>query len=222
MPIAEPEKPKTPVYKSACGETEHHPEADLCEQRRMAKAAIQTMIWTKWQAIGGWLGLAAVLGTLIYTALGTRAATRAAEAAENTLEDMQDTSQRELRAYVFVESAFINNAINARPNPGELQVPISDARVTHPNEGPLAVLHLKNFGRTPAHDVVHLSAMFVREFPLVGDLPPLNRGPFTTRAMLAPENTSMRAVRRNPNVALVLRKQMPFSEGRLRSTSTGG
>jgi hypothetical protein len=139
---------------------------------------------------------------LIYTALGTRAATRAAEAAENTLEDMQDTSQRELRAYVFVESAFINNAINARPNPGELQVPISDARVTHPNEGPLAVLHLKNFGRTPAHDVVHLSAMFVREFPLVGDLPPLNRGPFTTRAMLAPENTSMRAVRRSPNVAL--------------------
>jgi hypothetical protein len=55
VPIAEPEKPKTPVYKSACGETEHHPEADLCEQRRMAKAAIQTMIWTKWQAIGGWL-----------------------------------------------------------------------------------------------------------------------------------------------------------------------
>src|SRR5215203_3803159 len=151
---------------------------------RESKPAAKAGAGAVQSSISGWLGLAAVLGTLIYTALGTRAATRAAEAAENTLEDMQDTSQRELRAYVFVESAFINNAINARPNPGELQVPISDARVTHPNEGPLAVLHLKNFGRTPAHDVVHLSAMFVREFPLADTIPGRVRRPPLGRVSL--------------------------------------
>lgn len=63
-------------YKINCERPDGHDAADLCEQRRMAQAAEDSVYWARVQALIGFVGFVGVLVTLIFTGLGTRAASQ--------------------------------------------------------------------------------------------------------------------------------------------------
>jgi len=69
-----------------------------------------------------------------------------AEVARGTLKTMQDTAERQLRAYVFVESAQVVNVIDGTGSP--------EAHVT-----------IKNYGQTPAYELVNFSGFAIDEYP---------------------------------------------------------
>jgi hypothetical protein len=90
-------------------------------------------------------------------------AKRSADIAEKTVQTMQDTAQRELRAYVFV----------------------TDLSFDFESTEPVAVVRFENRGKTPAYDCVHTYMTEFREYPLLSPLPePVNR--FVGRGSLAP------------------------------------
>ena len=67
---------ETDYYKISCTKPQDHDAADLCEQRRMAQAAEDSVWWARVQAWLGGLGFAGILITLIFSGLGTRVAAR--------------------------------------------------------------------------------------------------------------------------------------------------
>lgn len=90
QPIAEPD-----YYKIACEAPKDHDAADLCEQRRMAKAAEESVWWARLQTWLGGFGLIGVVITLAFTAVATKAASRSARTAERALTDLE-------RPFVYV------------------------------------------------------------------------------------------------------------------------
>ncbi len=64
------------TIKASCERPNDHDAADLCEQRRMAQAAEDSVWWSRVQAWLGGLGFAGILVTLVFSGLGTRAAAR--------------------------------------------------------------------------------------------------------------------------------------------------
>lgn len=81
--------------KTECGKAQSHDEADLCEQRKMAKAAKQTVTLNKIQVWIGAAGLIALLVTIAITFRATNAAVKSANTAE-------DAFRRLERPYLFV------------------------------------------------------------------------------------------------------------------------
>jgi hypothetical protein len=73
-----------------------------------------------------------------------------AEVARDTLKTMQDTAERQLRAYVGVSDASIHKVETGAPE---------------------AIVHIKNFGQTPAYDVRAWIHMWIAEHPLSEVLP---------------------------------------------------
>jgi hypothetical protein len=69
-----------------------------------------------------------------------------AEVARGTLKTMQDTAERQLRAYVFVERAQIVNLIDGIGRP--------EAHVV-----------IKNYGQTPAYELVNIIGLAIDEYP---------------------------------------------------------
>jgi hypothetical protein len=97
QPILDPD-----YYKISCDRPENHDAADLCEQRRMAQAAEDSVWWSAFQtklAIGGTI---LVILSLIFTGWAAIAAGRAAKAAEASVAVASETARRQLRAYVGV------------------------------------------------------------------------------------------------------------------------
>lgn len=114
--------------------------------------------------------------------------------AENMKKLMADQTvfwKSQMRAYVFLESGFIVNV--ADPPSGYVKSPNApiDGHLFARDRGPMVTVRIKNSGHTPAHDVVHIMMVVVREFPLAAyplptlvpsnseymtkfDLPPLN------------------------------------------------
>jgi hypothetical protein len=89
-----------------------------------------------------------------------------------TLKHMQESSERELRAYVIAESGTIFNVADPVPLfPGQKFEPPSEARITNLAVGPGVRIQIKNAGQTPAYDVAHWCRMIFREFPLNSVLP---------------------------------------------------
>jgi hypothetical protein len=89
---------------------------------------------------------------------------------ERQLAAMRESSERQLRAYVLPE---IGNVVNvAAPLRTSGSYTPTDARVTHPDWGPVASIHIKNTGQTPAFKVSHWGSMVFQEYPLKSDLPP--------------------------------------------------
>jgi hypothetical protein len=95
------------------------------------------------------VGLTGVLGFLAFLQL--LAFIVQARVASRTVNTMADTAQKELRAYVFIESASIGNtAIGQNPKPG---------------------FTIKNFGKTPAYEVsILLGYGFGDSFEKLGKL----------------------------------------------------
>jgi hypothetical protein len=69
-----------------------------------------------------------------------------AEVARDTLKTMQDTAERQLRAYVFVESAQVINVVDGSGSP--------EAHVV-----------IKNYGQTPAYELVNVSGFAMDQYP---------------------------------------------------------
>jgi len=65
--------------------------------------------------------------------------------ARDTLQTMQDTAERQLRAYVGVSEASIHKVETGAPE---------------------AIVSIKNFGQTPAYDVQAWIHMWIAEYPL--------------------------------------------------------
>jgi Glycosyl transferase family group 2 len=102
-PIVEPQVAQPDYYKTSCETPKDHDAADLCEQRRMAKAAEDAVWWARAQTILGVLGFGVVIATLVFTAVATRAASRAAKAAEE--------------AIIIENRPWIKFAVNINGNP---------------------------------------------------------------------------------------------------------
>jgi hypothetical protein len=98
------------------------------------------------------------------------AAKEAADVAKESLNLSRENAQTELRAYLVVATAGIYNVADP-PNPvPQGQQPPPGAR-TLPDRGPIALVTIVNAGKTPANDVIHWGAVYLREYPLVEPLP---------------------------------------------------
>jgi hypothetical protein len=98
---ASAQKQQTPsdpgYYTVNCDRPKDHEAADLCEQRRQAQAAEDSVWWTR-------VGFFAVVASLFFTGWAAFAAMRAAKAADKSVNITSQTSQTELRAYLFVKN----------------------------------------------------------------------------------------------------------------------
>lgn len=88
--------------KTDCNKPQNHDEADLCEQRRMAKAAEDTVALNKIQIGLGIAGAILLILTLIYSRRAAEAASEAAKAATSQAQAAQDTLTKIQRPHVFI------------------------------------------------------------------------------------------------------------------------
>jgi hypothetical protein len=117
------------------------------------------------EGVATW-ALILTLGAIVWQAVEVR---RSVNVAIGTLNHTRESSERQLRAYVLTELGNIVNVATPLRNSGSYTP--TEARVTHPDWGPVAGMHIKNTGQTPAFKVVHWGNILFREFPLKSDLP---------------------------------------------------
>lgn len=124
-PAPPSESRRAPVYQPDCERPKDRDEADLCEQRRMAEAAIDTANWAKKQFWATVWEIVALVGTIAVAVFAVFAAFSA-----NRIS--RESAERQLRAYVCVMNTKISR---------------ENDRVIH------AVVYMKNSGQTPARNV---------------------------------------------------------------------
>lgn len=103
------------------------------------------------------------------------------------VERQRSYAEMQLRAHVFVEFGNIGNVAN--PLPGLLNIPTPNpAAINFQNSGPFIYLQIKNFGHTPAYDVIHWGNAHFDRLPLVSPLPKRQRFPGMqmTKNMIGP------------------------------------
>ena len=124
---------ETNAYDPGCPYPKNREDADLCEQRRMAKAAEEAQAL----AASQWLWYVAQAGATIAAALAAAyaawVASKAADAAQATVSTMQENAERELRAYV-----------------GMFKLDISALAV---DQQTAVFVRVRNFGQTPAYEL---------------------------------------------------------------------
>lgn len=126
--IPKDEQPKPAKYRSPCGDTDDDRQADLCEQQRMSSAAESAANYAFLQLIFGIIGLAFVVAGLLFAGIAAFAARDAAKTAEAALTISRETSENQIRPYVYVSNAqFIWDQLGAR-----------------------AIIECSNSGQTPA------------------------------------------------------------------------
>jgi hypothetical protein len=81
--VAKDDKSKPAKYRSPCGDTDEHSQADLCEQQRMSSAAESAAYYAFLQLIFGAIGLVFVVASLVFAGIAAFAARDAANAATN-------------------------------------------------------------------------------------------------------------------------------------------
>jgi hypothetical protein len=133
---------ETKIYRSPCGDTKDHDQADLCEQQRMSAAAERAADYAYWQLWVGTIGLPLIVGSLLFAAIAAFAARDAAIAARDQARLTEQTAERQLRAYISVGVARPALTISAIPE---------------------ARLRVQNNAQTPAYDVWHWTAGKVLE-----------------------------------------------------------
>jgi hypothetical protein len=105
VPVAEQQKTERAPYDPHCDSPKDREDSDLCEQRRMSKAAEEAAWWAAFQSKLGVAGFAAVLASLFFTGWAAHAAGRAARAAEDSLKTSRESSEDQIRPYVHVSNA---------------------------------------------------------------------------------------------------------------------
>ncbi len=143
--VPEQKQPELAGYQASCDKPKNREDADLCEQRRMAQAAEDSVWWARFQTLLGIFGFGAVLVSLIFTGWAAIAASRAAKAAEVSVGVASLTAQRQLRAYICTISSHVRN--------------LGMHKVVQ------AHIVAKNAGQTPAYAVGGLIGIGLDEFP---------------------------------------------------------
>lgn len=131
--------------------------------------------WVLWAAntllaVAAVIGIAVAYKTLTATKAAAEAAKASADVATATLAEMKDTTERQLRAYVCVNSAMMKFRA---PNVPEAQV------------------HFKNCGQTPAHNVRGWIHTWYGPYPLGEPLPTAPDDLRKGNETLAPGRTSV-------------------------------
>jgi hypothetical protein len=145
----------------------------------------QYMPW--WYVLVAWpegITVWAIVLTLAAIAYQAREMTRATSVMDNQLIHMRESSERELRAYVLPELGNIVNV--AAPVRTSGSYTPTEARVTHPDWGPVIAMQIKNTGQTPAFKVVHWGNTLFREYPLKSDLPGPDEGMAKITSVIGP------------------------------------
>lgn len=187
--VSEHGKQSRRTFIANCTSPLDREEADLCQQWRTAEAteeasalADRQFYWNVAQAVG-------TLLATIFTALAALAAAAAVQTSRRTIEHMEDTSKRELRAYVGLEK--IDFEILSKRN-GYVPIAIGAPSILFKD---FISVTIKNFGATPAYDVVvlcgGLSTAFLGRAPVGHNFDRAiheNRAPgnFLTRMLLSP------------------------------------
>lgn len=127
---------------------------DKREQAQYRAFDSGTTRWAMWLT-GGMLLVAAMQAWFFFVQLrlmraSMKVAETAAAATERTVETMEDTARRQLRAYVSVDRAWVEF-----PEPGV----------------PSVTVIVRNAGQTPAHDVRHWIHQWIEKYPLQVELP---------------------------------------------------
>lgn len=134
------EKEVEPNWHSLkCDQAKSHDEADLCEQRRMAKAAERTVDLNAVQILVAVVGFGLVCWNLYYTRLATSAAVAAAVTAENAMFE--------------VEAPFLYPEVTRNTISKSLGRLLDDDNTTSQEPKPASpyiYMRLKNFGNGPA------------------------------------------------------------------------
>jgi hypothetical protein len=119
----------------------------------------------------------------------------------NLVSGAEQTAKRQLRAHVFMDNGSISNVAN--PLPTYVGVPTPNpAAVNFPAVGPIIQMQIKNYGQTPAYDVIHWTAVpVIREFPLNPQIPLPRRtkipGAIFTRATMGPQGGIKKVITMN-------------------------
>jgi hypothetical protein len=100
------------------------------------------------------------------------AAEKAAKAATDTAKTMEETAERQLRAYITVES---------------VKYEVVTAPIPHNARARVAV---KNYGQTPAYDLTVLINADLGEYPLTHELEPLDEQHRSGKSVMAPGGNS--------------------------------
>jgi len=87
-------------------------------------------------------------------------------------------ARRQLRAYVFIKEVRIENVTGPPPVEARLENDTAPGPwVYYPSKGPIVTMAFKNFGQTPAYEVLHGADLCSHEFPLIGNSLPLQTKP---------------------------------------------
>ena len=141
-PATEKENLTPEEYQNPCGPTEKAYVADLCEQRRMAEAAVRQVDWVKRQFWATVVEIVLLIGVIGVSGWAAWEAGGSAKAAEASVKIASDTANRQLRAYVTLAG------VTMEPQPGfKLKIRI----------------HCKNTGQTPAYGLHHVNTVIVGE-----------------------------------------------------------
>ena len=135
-------------------------DADLCAQRRMAKASED-------QTGLNIVGLGLLFFTLCATIAAALYARQAARAAHRTVLVMQDTAERQLRAYITLSAGVV---LPSKPSSGEAEL----------------VIRLRNGGATPAYRVRVWHRFKIGESD---DEPFAEEGEFLSEGIVGPGDT---------------------------------
>lgn len=140
---AEQQKADAPAYDPRCDRPKDREDADLCEQRRMSKAAEEAAWWAAFQSKLGIAGFVAVVLSLIFTGWAAwassgaaLAAAKSANAAQKSADVSEEAFRRLERPYLFVQ--FDNMSTH------HLKIKFV------PHGVPYLTFKLANFGKMPA------------------------------------------------------------------------
>lgn len=143
-----------------CEKRKDEEDCQLEAQWEANQATVENVFWNMWQTIISLLALVGLFGTLLLTRRATNAAVTAtqdaeaalkiarktAQAAQEQVEEARSANERNLRAYLGIES------IDAMPT----------------GDGDIAFkIKIRNFGKTPAHSCSFKVASTVANFPSV-------------------------------------------------------
>jgi hypothetical protein len=103
------------------------------------------------------------------------------ETAKATLQTMQDTAERQLRAYVFAEPATFSSSVYNRARPREVGL----VKNTGPMQRLTYQVRITNTGQTPAFDFRQATAHDVFDEPVTDDKFHIGQGGPFSRATLA-------------------------------------
>jgi hypothetical protein len=156
---AEREKAVEPDWdKLKCGEAKSHDEADLCEQRRMAKAAEDAVLLNKIQIVVGVVGFAFVIWNLWYVRKATLAAIVAAQISDKsalaTIKAAQasvDANNLQRQTFIADQRAWLTAVLHVS---GDFFCGVGGASAN-------VSVEITNVGKTPALEAVTSIEMIV-------------------------------------------------------------